>query len=96
MVGRGGGTGLRGRGSYGVSPFRESYAEYLDDHGEWRNSDTTINWGVAVQKNMAGAHVPDSGPFAGMKLGYHNTIDGLPSKWGADTCLLYTSPSPRD
>ena len=77
-AGRGGGTGLRGRGSYGVSPFRESYAEYLDDHGEWRNPDTTINWGVAVQKNMAGAHVPDSGPFAGMKLGYHNTIDGLP------------------
>ena len=36
---------------------------------------------------MAGAHVPDSGPFAGMKLGYHNTIDGLPSKWGADTTI---------
>ena len=86
-AGRGGGTGLRGRGSYGVSPFRESYAEYLDDHGEWRNSDTTINWDVAVQKNMAGAHVPNSGPFAGMKLGYHNTIDGLPSKWGADTTI---------
>jgi hypothetical protein len=25
--------------------------------------------------------------FAGMKLGYHNTIDGLPSKWGADTTI---------
>ncbi|GIS05824.1 MAG: hypothetical protein CM15mP109_05800 [Candidatus Dadabacteria bacterium] len=25
-------------------------AEYLDDHGEWRNPDTTINWGCAVRK----------------------------------------------
>ena len=47
----------------------------------------TINWNTAVSKNLAGAHVPDSGPFAGMKLGYHNTIDGLPSKWGADTTV---------
>ena len=28
-AGRGGGTGLRGRGSYGVTAFRESFADYL-------------------------------------------------------------------
>ena len=74
-AGRGGGTGLRGRGSYGTTSFRESFSEYMDDHAEWRNSDYTINWNTAVSKNLAGAHVPDSGPFAGMNLGYHNTID---------------------
>ena len=86
-AGRGGGTGLRGRGSFGTTSFRESFSEYMDDHAEWRNSDYTINWNTAVSKNLAGAHVPDSGPFAGMNLGYHNTIDGLPSKWGADTTV---------
>ena len=86
-AGRGGGTGLRGRGSYGVTAFRESFADYLADHGEWRNPDTTIDWSVAELKNQKGGYIPDSGPFAGMRLGYHNTIDGLPSKWGADTTI---------
>ena len=86
-AGRGGGTGLRGRGSYGVTSYRESFAEYMEDHSEWRNPDTTINWNVAVSKNRAGAYTPSGGDFAGMALGYHNTLDGLPSKWGADTTV---------
>ena len=46
-AGRGGGTGLRGRGSYGVTAYRESFGEYLSDHGEWRNPDTG-NYGRIV------------------------------------------------
>ena len=66
-AGRGGGTGLRGRGSFGTTCISdESFADYLEVimvNGEILT--TTINWNVAVQKNTAGAYVPTSGKFQG-------------------------------
>jgi hypothetical protein len=55
---------LRGRGSFGVQLLLMSLLlNILMIMVEWRNADTTINWDVAVQKNAAGAYVPDSGRF---------------------------------
>ena len=81
-AGRGGGTGDRGR-NYDVTSYRRSMTDHLADGGDaFRRSDMTVNWDAVVSQNVNNAYIPSEGPFAGMKLGYHNDTDGeTPSRW---------------
>lgn len=90
-AGRGGGGGDRGR-NYGVTSFRRSMTDHLAGGGDaYRNADMTINWDAVVAQNVANAYIPESGPFAGMKLGYHNNPSGLPR--GAFKIARYSNNS---
>ena len=61
-----------------------------------------MGWGIIEVSGSRIAHVANgichsSGEDLAMRLlSLHHQLTDVVSKWAPETCLLYTSPSPRD
>ena len=88
-AGRGGGTGDQGRNG-SLLRWGRNFDSY-ENGSDFRRNDMTIDFDAVVAQNIAGAYVPEDGPFAGMKIGVRNSFDGGPNVYDAMTTVRHAS-----